>query len=172
VGSALQRDVDVAAGATQDVTVDCPFGQVPTGWGLERARARASLSVAAVVAKRSGWRFTFENRGRSGAKVNPHIRCLDVTQRARSGQTHRFRIRTASFTDSIGRGVNRRAGHACRDGEFSLATGVSLPPADGIFLTGTHPAGRRGGRWSFRQPGATSSVDTTLRCLDLSTTFR
>ena len=172
VGTALQRDVDVAAGATQGVTVVCPFGAVPTGWGFQRVKADDSLSVAAVVAKASGWRFTFENRGSSGAKVDPYIRCLDPVQRARGGRTHRFSIRTASFTDSIGPGSDSSAGHACRDGEFSLATGVALPPAEDIFLTGTHPGGKRRGRWSFRQPGATSTVDTTLRCLDRGTTFR
>lgn len=167
VGSAFKGDIEVAPGATRRVRVDCPGGQIPTGWGLRRGRA--AVSVAAAVPTAGGWVFDLENRGRSRAETTAYVRCLAPVQRARSGQVHRFSIRTRTHVD---RGPTRTTSHSCPAGEFSVATGVALSPAQDIFLTATYPDGKRGGRWSFRRAGASSTVETSLLCLDRSTGFR
>lgn len=153
VSAAFERGPGIEPGATRRIPVNCPAGQFPTGWGIERDDGAA---LAAVVPTGSGWVFRVENRAAAPVSVVGHIRCMARTQRASNGMTHRFAWRA-------------RDGRSCRREESSLATGVSLDAAAGTLLTGTYPLGERRGRWNVRGSG---SVKTMLLCLARNTSFR
>jgi hypothetical protein len=63
------------------------------------------------------------------------------------------------------------ATRSCHGGEFSVSTGLSLPTADDIFLTGTGPVGRRSGEWHFAKASGAGPVKTSLVCLSTTTAF-
>jgi hypothetical protein len=167
VSSRFDPDLEVPAGQTARAALACPPRRLPTGWGVERARA--AVEVAAAVPTRSGWRFAFRNTGPATAVVTPHIRCLGRRQRARGGATHAFAWRRAAFADTTG-GARSEVRHACRRGEAALSTGFALDPAGDLRARAAAPAGARGGRWTFGGPRA--SAETTLICLSLATGFR
>jgi hypothetical protein len=62
--------------------------------------------------------------------------------------------------------------HACRAGQFSLATGIEIDPLDAMVLTNSHPAGRRAGRWAFARASSGDVVTSHLVCLRRDTRFR
>lgn len=157
---------EVAAGAIQTVALKCSHGMVPTGWGLERTGADNHLSVVAAQPGRHGWTFTFENNGSTGAAGTIYTRCLERKQHAETGQLHTFSTRIARSTVKGASGTR-----SCRVGEFSLSTGLSLPAAGDILLTGTGPVGARSGQWHFAQASGAPPVKTSLICLSTGTTF-
>jgi hypothetical protein len=170
VGTAYEPVVEVPPGFTQTIDVRCPTGQTPTGWGLERSGDANGLSTVAAVPTAKGWSFAVENTGATGASGTLNARCLEKKQRARSGQRHTFATRVASFTEQIGdRATTTRS---CRSNEYSVATGVSLPPDDNIALTGTSLTGERGAEWTFSQASGATAVHTSLICLAGTTGFR
>jgi hypothetical protein len=169
VGTVIEPILEVPPGGTQSIAVRCPSGQMPTGWGLERSGGDNGLALAEVAPTKRGWSFAVENTGAAGADGDLHIRCLERRQRASSGQRHAFSTRVASFGEQLeGSGTTSRS---CRAGEFSVATGVSLPAADDIVLSGTTVVGQRGGEWAFAQPSGTTAVETSLICLARTTGF-
>jgi hypothetical protein len=169
VGTVIEPVYEIPPGNTQNIDMSCPSGQVPTGFGLERAGADNGLSIAKANPTKKGWSFAVENAGAVGAAGRLHIRCLEPKQRATSGQRHAFATRVASFTEQLeGSGTAIRA---CRAGEYSVATGVSLPPADDIVLAKTGVVGERGGEWSFAQGSGATSVETSIVCLARTTGF-
>jgi hypothetical protein len=163
VSSRFEPDLEVAPGATRRIALACAAGQLPTGWGFERAER--SLEVAAALPTRTGWTFEFENAGRAAATVTPRIRCLQREQRARDGRAHAFAMRRVSFAARGGE-VTR----SCLRDEAGLATGFSLDPAGGLEARVAAPSGERGGRWSFG-PGS-ARVEPVLLCLSRTTRFR
>jgi hypothetical protein len=170
VGTVIEPIFEVPPGNTQSVDIKCPSGELPTGWGLERAGAADNgLSIAKAVPTKRGWSFAVENTGAAGAAGDLHIRCLERKQRASSGQRHAFSTRVASFTEQIE--GDSTASRSCRASEYSVATGVSLPPADDIRLSSTGVVGGRGGEWTFAQPSGTRAVQTSLICLARTTGF-
>jgi len=169
VGTIIEPVYEIPPGNTQTLSMKCPTGQVPTGWGLERTGDGNGLSIARAEPTRKGWSFAVENPGATGAAGRLHARCLERKQRARSGQRHTFATRIASFTEQLeGSGTTSRA---CRASEYSVATGVSLPTADDILLTKTGVVGNRGGEWSFAQNSGATAVETSLICLARTTGF-
>ena len=173
VGLAVETKIEpvfeVPAGSTQSVGVRCSRGTIPTGWGLKRTGAGNGLAIAAAKPTKRGWAFVVENTGNTGAAGTVYARCLERKQRATSGQTHAFSTRVASFTEQLeGPGTTRRS---CRGSEYSVSTGVSLPAADDIVLTGTGPHAQREGEWSFAQPNGTIGVRTSIVCLAKTTGF-
>lgn len=170
VGTVIEPVIKAPPGNTQSIDIKCPRGQLPTGWGLERAGDGSNgLSIAKAVPTRRGWSFAVENTGAAGAAGDVHIRCLERKQRASSGQRHAFSTRVASFTEQVEGGST--ASRSCRATEYSVATGVSLPPADDILLAGTGVLGGRGGEWTFAQPSGSTAVQTSLICLARTTGF-
>ena len=169
VGTAFEPVVDVPPGLTQTIHVKCPAGQVPTGWGLERTGDANGLSVAAAVPTAKGWSFVVENTGPSGASGSLSARCLEKKQRARSGHRHSFATRVASFTEQLR--ADSTASRSCRSGEYSVATGVSLPASADVVLTGTALIGARGAEWSFSRADGATRVQTRLVCLARTTRF-
>ena len=169
VGTVIEPVFEVPPGGTQSIAIRCPRGQVPTGWGLERDENGNSLALAEAAPTKRGWSFTVENTGAAGADGDLQIRCLERKQRAATGQRHAFKTRVASFTEQLQGGGT--ASRSCRAGEFSVATGVSLPAADDIVLAGTTVFGQRGGEWAFAQRAGTAAVQTRLICLARTTGF-
>jgi hypothetical protein len=173
VGLAVETKIEpvfeVPAGSTQRVGIRCSRGMVPTGWGLERTGAANGLNIAGARPTKRGWSFLVENTGATGAEGTLYTRCLERRQRAATGQTHAFSTRVVSFTETLeGPGTISRN---CRRSEFSVSTGVSLPAADDIVLTGTGPHARRTGEWVFAQPNGTIGVRTSIVCLSKTTGF-
>jgi hypothetical protein len=173
VGLAVETRIEpvfeVPAGSTQNLSIRCSRGNVPTGWGLDRTSDDSSLAIAAAVPTKHGWSFALENTGTAGAVGQLGIRCLERRQRAASGQRHAFSTRIASFIEQLeGSGTTIRS---CRRGEYSVSTGVSLPAADDILLTHTLLLGERGGEWSFAQASGTTAVTTNIVCLKRTTRF-
>jgi hypothetical protein len=170
VETRIEPVLEMSPDDTQRLRITCSRGMVPTGWGLERIGEDNGLAIADAMPTRRGWAFTVENAGSAGASGALHVRCLERTQRARTGERHAFSTRVASFTERLeGPGTTRRA---CRRSEFSLSTGVSLPASDDILLTASGPVGRRGGEWTFAQPAGTVGVRTSIVCLAKDTRFR
>ncbi|MBA3263030.1 MAG: hypothetical protein H0T69_11310 [Thermoleophilaceae bacterium] len=169
VETKFQPVLEVPPGSTVKVGMRCSHGNVPTGWGLDRTGADNGLAIAAAVPTKRGWSFAIENAGTTPAAGNLSTRCLERKQRASSGQRHAFSTRVASFNEQLeGSGTTSRS---CKRGEFSVATGLSLPASDDILLTHTLVVGQRGGEWSFAQPSGATSVKTSLVCLARTTGF-
>jgi hypothetical protein len=169
LGAATRRtpSVPVPAGATRRTSVRCERGYIPTGYGLDRGGAQVRLAEALASAR--GWRFRLANPGSAEAQASVVIRCtrakVEGLQRG-APVSLRLETRRAGFTDTVQGGRSLR--HSCRAGEFSMATGVSLPT--GLELESAQPTGARGGLWRFR--GSGGRVETQLLCLARDSTFR
>jgi hypothetical protein len=157
---------EVPAGETQKLNIRCSHGFVPTGWGLDRTGGDNGLSIAVATPTKHAWSFTVENTGDTGAAGTLYTRCLERKQRASTGQHHAFATRVAK--SSI---TGDSATRSCRSNEYSVATGVSLPIKDDIFLTGTGPVGRHDGQWHFAKASGAGAVKTSLVCLSTTTHF-
>ena len=140
VGTVIEPVFGLGSGATQEVAITCPRGQVPTGWGLERTDDANGLAIAIASPTARGWTFTVENTGAAGAAGSLHARCLERKQRASTGQRHAFSTRVASFSEALS--GNATMSHACRASEYSVATGVSLAAATDVVLTAHEPSRR------------------------------
>jgi len=162
VETRIEPVAELAPGASARLDLTCSSGELPTGWGLEREGAGNGIAVTAATPRRRGWSFGFVNAGAAPATATATIRCLERRQRARSGQRHAFATRVASFEAK----ATATARRSCRTGEFSLATGVSLP--SGVHLLETGLAGPRGGEWAF---SAATTAETSLLCLSRTTRF-
>ncbi|MEA2418314.1 MAG: hypothetical protein QOE60_520 [Thermoleophilaceae bacterium] len=170
VGTTFEPVFEIPPGFTQTIAVRCPTGQVPTGWGLERRTDDNGLAISQATPTKHGWLFQVENTAPVGAAGSLAARCLEKKQRAPGGRHHVFATRVASFTEQIeGRGTTSRA---CAPNEYSVATGVSLPAAGDVLLTGTTLRGARDGEWSFSSSAGATPVRTSLICLARNTGFR
>jgi hypothetical protein len=164
----FEPDLSVPAGGTQPVALRCGAGYIPTGYGLDMLAGQ--VSVAAAVPGPRGWSFRLANSSSAEARVTVSIRCTRALIKGRRrGASVRLRLETrrTSFTDTAIEGEALR--HACRAGEFSVATGASVDQATGLEVVSAHPAGARGGLWTFSGAGR---VETHLLCLARSSTFR
>jgi hypothetical protein len=157
---------EVAPNDTQTLDIKCSHGFVPTGWGLDRTGTPNGLSIAAAVPTKHAWSFTIENTGTAAAAGTIYTRCLERDQRASTGQRHAFATRVATS-----RVHGASATRSCKPNEFSVATGVSLPTADDIFLTGTGPVGLHAGQWRFAKASGAGAVKASLVCLSTATQF-
>ena len=83
-----------------------------------------------------------------------------------------FRLRRPEFSNRVRPAAGRRFSHSCRRSEFSTATGSVVDPAEEIELSGSHPAGSRGGHWTFTRVQAGDRVRSSLVCLNRHTQFR
>ena len=177
------RTVRLPPLASREVRVRCLSAYIATGYGISRAGAGAprplppgdALVAAAIPARRS-FLLRLENPGGDTVRVTANVRCLSRTASAkRNGTTvtQRFAVARPGFSDRVATGERRVVRHRCPAGHTSLATGLSLPVRDDIFMTGSHAAGPRGGRWFFNHPaGGPQRVRTWLTCLSLRTGFK
>jgi hypothetical protein len=168
VGTVIEPVFQLPPGNTQDLTIKCPSGQVPTGWGLERTGAANGLAPTAARPTKRGWFFAVVNSGAAPAAGNLHIRCLERRQRASTGQRHAFSTRVASFTERLQGGGS--ASRSCRASEYSVAAGLS--GSGGVRLTGSSLVGARGAEWAFAAPPGAATAQTSLVCLARTTGFR
>lgn len=170
VGTVFEPVFEVPPGFTQTIAVRCPSRLVPTGWGLERRTDDNGLAIAGAIPTEHGWRFQVQNTAPIGAAGSLAVRCLEKKQRAPGGQRHIFSTRIASFTEEIdGGGTTSRT---CAPSEYSVATGVALPAAGDLLLTGTSVSGERDASWTFASKAAGSTaVRTSLICLARTTGF-
>jgi len=170
VGLAVETRIEpvpeVAPQNTQKLSIKCSHGFVPTGWGLDRSGDDNGLAIAAALPTKHGWSFNVENTGNVGAAGTLYTRCLERKQRAATGQHHAFKTRVAKSSVS-----GASATRSCRASEFSVATGLSLPAQDDIFLTGTGPVGAHAGQWRFAKASGAGAVRTSLVCLSTATRF-
>ena len=169
LGAATKRTppVQVPAGETRRTSVRCERGFIPTGYGVDRGGAQVRLAEALASAR--GWSFRLANPGSAAAQASVVIRCTRAkVEGLRRGAPVSLRLETrrASFTDTVAAGRSLR--HSCRAGEFSVATGFSLP--SGVELESAQPTSALGGRWSFR--GSGGRVRTQVLCLARDSTFR
>jgi hypothetical protein len=169
VESKIQPIFEVPPGSTVRIDMRCSRGMIPTGWGLERAGADNGLTIAGAVPSKKGWTFAVENAGTLGAAGTLNARCLEKRQRASSGQHHSFSTRIVSFTEQIEGSTS--TSRSCRQAEYAVGTGVSLPATDDITLAGTTLVGDRGGEWSFAQGNGATAITTSLICLARTTGF-
>jgi hypothetical protein len=161
---------EIPAGSFIAAQTGCPAGFAATGYGVDQG-ARRDVRIAAAMPTGSGWNFSLENTGASPARARFTARCLKRVVSARSGGAMTFRLRRPEFSNQVGPGAGRRFSHSCRRSEFSVATGSVVDPADDIELSGSHPAGSRGGRWAFTRAHAGDRVRSSLVCLNRRTQF-
>jgi hypothetical protein len=166
VGTVTEPVFELPPGNTQALTIKCPRGHVPTGWGLERTGAANGPAATAATPTKRGWSFAVVNAGATPAAGNLHIRCLERRQRASTGQRHAFSTRVATFTERLQGGGS--ATRSCRASEYSVAAGLS---GSGVRLTGSSLVGRRGAEWAFAAPPGAATVQTSLVCLARTTGF-
>ena len=177
------RTVRVAALSTRTVRVRCLGAYVATGYGVaqsaggtEEPLPSGSVQVAAAIPSEASFLFRLENTGGDAQRVTPRVRCLGRTSSAkRNGTTvvQRFAVTRSRFADPVSSGGRRVLRHGCPRGTYSVGTGLSLSVKDDIFMTGAHPVGQQGSRWSFNHPaGKRQRVRTFLTCLSLRTNFR
>jgi hypothetical protein len=165
--------VEIPAGASTAVEVRCARGFVGTGYGLDAGGGR-DVRIAAASPLARGWSFRLENIGSSPAAARLHVRCLQRTVSARRGGVPTelvFQVARRAFSNRVGPGAARIFSHSCLAGEFSVATGSVVDPADAIVLSGSHPLRSRSGRWAFRRASAGDRVRSSLVCLSRRTQF-
>jgi hypothetical protein len=166
VETQIEPVATLSPGASEKLSIGCSHGFVPTGWGLDRADEASGLAIAAALPTKHGWSLTVENTGTTAAGGTLYTRCLERKQRASTGQRHAFKTRVAKSSVS-----GSSATRSCRASEFSVATGLSLPIQDDIFLTGTGPVGEHSGQWRFAKASGAGAVKTSLVCLSTATAF-
>jgi hypothetical protein len=173
VGTRRAPAFTIPAGSFISAQVGCNAGFTATGYGLDRG-ARPDVTVAAAIPTANGWNFSLENTGSTPARARVTARCLKrvVSARREGAPTSlNFRIARREFSNRVGPGARRSFSHSCRRSEFSTATGSRVDPADGIELSGSHPARSRGGRWVFAHADAGDRVSSSLICLNRRTGF-
>ena len=164
---------EIPAGSFIAAQIGCQSGFVATGYGLDRG-ARPDVTIAAATPAANGWNFSLENTGTSPARARFSARCLKSVVSARRGTASTsmtFGVKRREFLNRVGPGAAGRFSHSCRLSEFSTATGSVVDPADDIELSGSHPAGSRGGRWAFARAQAGDRARSTLVCLSRRTQF-
>jgi len=164
---------EVPAGSFIAAQTGCPAGFVATGYGLDRG-ARRDVTIAAAIPTANGWNFSIEDTSASRTRARLTARCLKrVVSAHRRGATTSmtFRVRRRELANRVGPGAGGRFSHSCRRSEFSAATGSVVDPADDIELSGSHPAGASGGRWTFSRVHAGDRVRSSLVCLSRLTRF-
>jgi hypothetical protein len=166
--------IRIAPGESEAVAVDCGNGYVATGYGLSRG-TRGDVRVAAAVPSSAGWSFELENIGSRRATAGVSARCLRREVRARRGGARvelRFRVIRRRFDDIVVSGGRVGFVHACRSGQFSVATGSEVDPLDPIALVRSHAARRRGASWTFARTSPGDDVTNHLVCLGRGSRFR
>jgi hypothetical protein len=170
-----QSSIDIAPGATTTTRLGCGRAWTGTGYALDSGR-RADVRLTQVVPFPHGWRFTLENTGSATAHAGVSARCVrsTVTARRAGGGSAQltFGVARPSFAATFAASEGRRtAFRNCGTSRFSLATGVSVDPADSIeFLTGA-PTRRRGNRLIFRNVTNGDGFRGFLACLRTGSAF-
>jgi hypothetical protein len=160
---AVGRTIVIGPHAARSAALACPAGAIPGGAGFEGAAGGAVASTRAVVATRSGFRFTIGNAARRAARVVVHGSCLRPVGRAGSSLAP-LRVRITTFADPAGAGL-RSIGHRCRSGWVALGTGYSLRSA-ALRVEGAVALGR-GGRWWVASRSSQATVLLQLVCARL-----
>jgi hypothetical protein len=164
--------VEVPAGGSVAVRLRCGLPWAPTGYGFARGSS-GDVRLAAAAPTAHGWNFQLENVGSVTGGAAVSARCLrqEVTARQGGASTElRFRFARPAQSNSVG--PSRRSfTHSCRSSQFSLATGFNVEILDPIVLANAHPAGRRGGRWTFARARRGDRAASFLVCLGLRSRF-
>jgi hypothetical protein len=163
-----------AGGSSALKRISCSKGYLPTGYGVDRSTATGGaerLLLSGAIPRSRSWDFRIKNTGASTQPVTIHLRCLGARAKQSSGSlSERFKLRRESFSGQMGSGS---LDMKCAAGNYSLATGYSVPASDDISVTRATPSRVRSGRFSFRNPsGGKQHVRAFLTCLSLRTTFR
>jgi hypothetical protein len=168
VHTAAKNKLTVGSGATRKVTLRCPKGHVPTGYGQNQTptgegqdRDAGAIDFYLVKATKRGFVFGLRNQSTETAQVDLFIRCL---RRKLRGRLAKVRVRKFK-RQTVPANGSRRLRHACRRGDFALATGWSFGSGSGVALTSTRPAGKRRARWAFDNGGDRAKVRTSILCL-------
>ena len=173
VSSESRPKLRVRAGSSAATGLRCPAGYTPTGQGVGMS-TRAVKLVAAVPNGR-GWRFRFENNGKSAATASARIRCLQrVVSGSRNGANARlvFGVTRLALSAPVLSGRNVSIVGSCARNRFSLGMGLSLDRDDDIALLRSFPFGSRGGSSFFRNRGAPERVRSYMLCLSRASRFR
>jgi hypothetical protein len=173
VSTRLPPAFEIPAGSSTAVQIRCGRGFVGTGYGLESG-GRRDVRIAAAIPGARGWTFRLENTGSSPARARLRVRCLKRSVSARRGGAPSqlvFQVARREFSNRVGPGARKTFSNSCMAGEFSVATGSVVDPADDIVLSGSHPIRSRSGRWTFARASAGDRVRSFLVCLSRGTQF-
>lgn len=173
VSTGSRPHVRVAARSSEEVTLRCPPGYVPTGQGV--GAGTRGVSLTAAVPDDRGWVFRIDNRGESAAHASARIRCLErVVSGRRAGKRTAlaFGLKRVAFQVPIAGGGRSSFKGSCARGRFSVATGFQVGGPGRTTLLRSFPFGARNASWTFANRGVAGTATGYLTCLSRSSRFR
>jgi hypothetical protein len=166
VASRTKR-VILRAGGLRRVTITCPKGLVPTGYGQEQpgggdnSADPGTVALFKVLPTGHGMSFGLRNNDTEQGRGGVFLRCWQ--RRVYRGPG--VRVRQHLFRDALPADRSTTAAHSCGRGQYALATGWKIGPSGVAFVSSSYPQGQRKGRWFFENTDVRVRATTSLLCL-------